>query len=206
MVVSMWRTFCCVIGRWCLLWPVHSLCKILLAFVLLHFVLQCQTCLLLQVSLHFLLLHSCLLWWKGHVFLILVLEGLVGLHRAVWLQLLQHYWLGHRLELLWYWLVCLETNGDDSVIFEIASTYCTLDSFIDYEGYSISSKGFLPTVLDIMVIWDKFTHSSLFWFTDSYINSMLVIKMMICAKTQYYPTVKIVYKNICRHGDMFKLV
>ena len=27
----------------------------------------------------------------------LVLKGLVGLHRTVQLQLLQHYWLGHRL-------------------------------------------------------------------------------------------------------------
>ena len=35
------------------------------------------------------------------------------------------------------------------------------DSFFDYEGYSISSKWFLPTVVDIMVIWVKFTHSSL---------------------------------------------
>ena len=26
------------------------------------------------------------------------------------------------------------------------------DSFVDYEGYSISSKGFFPTVLDIMVV------------------------------------------------------
>ena len=27
-----------------------------------------------------------------------------------------------------------------------------LDSFFDYEGYSISSKGFLPTVVDMMVV------------------------------------------------------
>ena len=40
-------------------------------------------------------------------FLMLVLEGLVGLHRSVQLQLLQHYWSGHRLGLLWYWMVCL---------------------------------------------------------------------------------------------------
>ena len=33
----------------------------------------------------------------------LVLEGLVGLHRTIQLKLLQHYWLGHRLGLLWYW-------------------------------------------------------------------------------------------------------
>ena len=34
----------------------------------------------------------------------LVLKGLVGLHRTIQLQLLQHYWLRHRLGLLWYWL------------------------------------------------------------------------------------------------------
>ena len=31
---------------------------------------------------------------------VIVLEGLVGLHRTVQLQLLHHYWLGHRLALL----------------------------------------------------------------------------------------------------------
>ena len=46
----------------------------------------------------------------------------------------------------------LETNRDHSVTFEIASKYCILDSFVDYDGYSISSKEFLPTVVDIMVI------------------------------------------------------
>ena len=44
---------------------------------------------------------------KGHLFWVLVLKGLVGLHRTVQLQLLQQYWLGHRLGLLWYWMVCL---------------------------------------------------------------------------------------------------
>ena len=48
----------------------HSLGKTLLAFALLHFVLQGQICLLLQVTLDFLLLHSNLLWWKRHVFLV----------------------------------------------------------------------------------------------------------------------------------------
>ena len=46
----------------------------------------------------------------------------------------------------------LETNRDHSVVFEIASKYCILDSFIDHDGYSISSEGFLPAVVDIMVI------------------------------------------------------
>ena len=40
----------------------------------------------------------------------------------------------------------LETNRDHSVVFEIASKYCILDSLVDHDGYSISSKGFLPTV------------------------------------------------------------
>ena len=42
-------------------------------------------------------------------------------------------------------------NRDHSVIFEIASKYCISDSFVDYDGYSIFSKGFLPTVVNIMV-------------------------------------------------------
>ena len=46
----------------------------------------------------------------------------------------------------------LETNRDHSVIFEIASKYCISDSFVDHDGYSISSEEFLPAVIDIMVI------------------------------------------------------
>ena len=49
------------------------------------------------------------------------------------------------------WLA-LEMNRDHFIIFEIAPSYCILDSFFDYDGYSISSKGFLPTLVDIMVI------------------------------------------------------
>ena len=46
----------------------------------------------------------------------------------------------------------LEMNRDHSVIFEIASKYCISDSFVDHDGYFISSEGFLPSVVDIMVI------------------------------------------------------
>ena len=42
--------------------------------------------------------------------------------------------------------------------FETAPNYSILDPFVDYEGYSISSKGFLATVVDIMNIWIKFSH------------------------------------------------
>ena len=60
----------------------------------------------------------------------LVLESLVGFRRTIQFQFLQHYWLGHRLELLWYWMVCLGNHRDHSVIFEITSKYCILDSFL----------------------------------------------------------------------------
>ena len=46
----------------------------------------------------------------------------------------------------------LETNRAHFVVFETASKYCISDSFVDYDGYSISSKEFLPTVEDVMVI------------------------------------------------------
>ena len=46
----------------------------------------------------------------------------------------------------------LEMNRDHSVIFDIASKYCISDSFVDYIRYSISSKGFLPMVVDIILI------------------------------------------------------
>ena len=54
----------------------------------------------------------------------------------------------------------LETKRDHSVIFEIASKYCISESSVDYDGYSIPSKGFLPTVVE-------FTHSSPSYFADS---------------------------------------
>ena len=82
----------------------------------------------------------------------LVLEGLVGLHRTIQLQVFSITGWGIDLDchdIEWF---ALEMNRDRSVIFEIASKYCISDSFVDYDGYSIYSKGFLPTVVDIMVI------------------------------------------------------
>ena len=49
-------------------------------------------------------------------------------------------------------MVALEMNRDHSVVFEIASKYCISDSLVDHDGYSISSEGFLATVVDVMVI------------------------------------------------------
>ena len=82
----------------------------------------------------------------------LVLEGLVGLHRTFCFSF---FGIIGRLIVLDYcdieWFA-LETNRDHSVVFEMASKYCISDSFVDYDGYSISAKGFLPTVVDTMVI------------------------------------------------------
>ena len=160
--MSMCRVFSCVVGRGCLLWPVHFFCKTLLVFALLQCAFQCQICLLLQVFLDFLLLHSSPLYWKGHFLGVLVLNGLVGIHRTVQLQLIQCYWLGHWLGLLWYWMVCLGNEQRSFCCFWDCIQVRNFYSFVHHDGYSISSKGFLPTVVDIMVIWVKFTHFSPF--------------------------------------------
>ena len=75
LVMSMCRVFSCVVWRGCLLWPVCSPGKTLLAFALLHSIFQSQVYLFLQVFLDFLLLHSRPLKWKGHLSWMLVLKG-----------------------------------------------------------------------------------------------------------------------------------
>ena len=56
----------------------------------------------------------------------LVIKDLIGLHKTVQLQFLQHYWLGLDLDNCVVEWFALETNRDHSVIFEIASKYCIL--------------------------------------------------------------------------------
>ena len=128
----------------------HSLGRTLLAFALLHSILKAKFA---YYSRCFLTSYFSILVpynEKDIFFGVLILEGLVGLHRTIQLQLLQHYWSGHRLGLCDIEWFALETNRGHSVIFETASKYCISASFVDYNGYSISSKGFLPTVVDIM--------------------------------------------------------
>ena len=82
----------------------------------------------------------------------LVLKCLIGLHRTIQLSFFSV--TGWDIDLDYHdieWFT-LETNRGLSVVFEITSKYCISDSFVDHDGYSISSKGFLPTVVDIMVI------------------------------------------------------
>ena len=72
----------------------------------------------------------------------LVLKGLVGLHVTGWGIDLDYCDIE--------WFALKRTEIILSILRLRPST--ALDSFVDYDGYSISSKGFFPTVVDIMVI------------------------------------------------------
>ena len=75
----------------------------------------------------------------------LVLEGLVSFHIPFDFSFFSI--IGQGIDLDYHdieWFALL-MNRDHSTIFEIASKYCISDSFVYYDGYSISSKGFLPT-------------------------------------------------------------
>ena len=128
--------------------------KILLAFTLLHFLLQGQTCLLFQVSLDFLVLHVSPHDEKDIFFgVISYLELRFQKVFQVFIEPFNFSFFGitgwdidldyHDIEQF-----ALEMNREHFVVFEIAPKYCILDSFVDYDGYFISSKGFLPTVVD----------------------------------------------------------
>ena len=77
---------------------------------------------------------------------------IVSLHRTIQLRFFSITGWGIDLDYCNIEWFVLETNRDHSVVFEIASKYCISDSFADHDGYSISSKGFLTTVVGIMVI------------------------------------------------------
>ena len=147
-----------VFGRGCLLWPMCSLGKTLLAFDLPHFVF-----LLACYSRYLLTSYFCIpvpYNEKDIFFGVLVLEDIVDLHRTIQFQLLQHYWLGNRLGSLWFWMVCFGNEQRSFHRFLDCPQVLHFRLFVDYESQSISSKGFLPIVVDIMVIWVKFIHST----------------------------------------------
>ena len=65
---------------------------------------------------------------KRHLLGVLVLEGLVGLHRTFQFQLFSITGWGIDLDYCDIEWFALEMNRDHSVIFETASKYCILDS------------------------------------------------------------------------------
>ena len=107
LVMSMYRGFSCVVGRGCLLWPEFaffwqnsiSLCPASFCTPRPNLPVTPGVSWLPTFAFHFPIM-------KRTSFLG-VLEGLVGLHKTIQLQLLQHYCLRHRLGLPWYWMVCL---------------------------------------------------------------------------------------------------
>ena len=72
----------------------------------------------------------------------LVLKGLVGLHRTFNFSFFSITGWGIDLDYCVIKWFALEMNRDHPVIFETASKYCISDSFVDHDGYSISSKEF----------------------------------------------------------------
>ena len=99
----------------------------LLAFALLHSVLQGQIC---CYSRFFLTSYFCIPvpYNEKDTFLGLILEGLIGLHRTVQLQLLQHYWSGHRLGFSWYWMIWLRNEQRSFCRFWNCTKSCISDS------------------------------------------------------------------------------
>ena len=93
--------------------------------------------------------------------LFLFLEALISLYRTVQLQLLWHKWSGHRPGSPWYWMVCLGDKQRSFCHFWDCTQVLHFRLSCWLWGFS-SSKEFLPTVVDIMVIWIKLAHSSSF--------------------------------------------
>ena len=89
---------------------------------------------------------------KSTFFGVLVLKGLVGLIELFTFSFFSITGWGIDLDYRDIERFALETNRVHSVVFETASKYCISDSFVDHYGYSISSEGFLPAVVDTMVI------------------------------------------------------
>ena len=81
----------------------------------------------------------------------LVLESLVGLHRTIQVQLLQHYWLGIDLDYCDIDWFTLETKIILSFLNLHPSTaFQTL--FLTVKAIPFLLRDFWPTVVDIMVI------------------------------------------------------
>ena len=183
--MSICRVISYIVGKECFAVVIVFTWQNSVSFCPVSFCVPRQMCLLLQVSLDFLLFNSSPLWWKGCLFffffLVLVLESLIGLQRMGKLQLLWHQWLGMDLDYCDIGWFTLEMNWDPSVISELHPS-AAVDSFVDSEGYSSSSKEYLPSVVDIMIIWVKFSYSCPFlvpWFPKMFMFTLAISWLII---------------------------
>ena len=143
-MMSMYRVFSCVVGKGCLLWPVCSLDKTV-SLCLASLENQNLPVILCTSWLPTFAFQSPMM--KRTSFLVLVLKGFIVFIEPINVSFFSIS--GWSIDLDYYdveWFA-LKVNWDHSVIFEVAPKCCILDSFIDYEDYSIYSKGFLSTVL-----------------------------------------------------------
>jgi len=82
---------------------------------------------------------------------VLVLEGLVGLHRTVNVSFFSI--TGQGIDLDYHDTEWLPWKRTETILsFLRLHPSPAFQTFVDHHGYFISSKGFLPTVVDIMVI------------------------------------------------------
>ena len=159
--MPMYRIFSCVVGRGCLLWSGHSLGKIV-SFCPLSF---CTSRPNLPVN-------PGISWFPTFAFQSPVMKktSVLGISSRRSCKPLKNHSTPASKVICTGWSIdldysivewfSLETNRVHSVVFEIASKYCISYSFVNSDGYSNSFKGFLPTIINIMVIWVKFSNSS----------------------------------------------
>ena len=83
--------------------------------------------------------------------MVLVLEDVVDLHRTVNFSFFGISGWGIDLDFCDVEWFALETNRDHLLRLRLHPS-TAFPTLVDYEGYSISSKGLLPTVVDIMVV------------------------------------------------------
>ena len=105
LVMSICRVFFCVVGRGCLLWPVHLLTN--LCYPLPCFILYSKAKFVCTPGISWLPSFAFQSPMMKRTCFLRVLEGLIGLHRIIQLQLLHSYWLQYRLGSPWYWMVHL---------------------------------------------------------------------------------------------------
>ena len=154
----MCRVVSCVVRKECLLWPVHSqqnsvsLCPASFCTPRPNLPVIPNICWLPTFAFQSSMM-------KRMSFIVLVLEGAVCLHRTGQFQLLQHQWLGHRLGLLWHWMVYLGNELRLFCHFWDFTQVLHFRLFCWLWGLLHFLYGILAHDSSIMVIWFKFAHS-----------------------------------------------
>ena len=186
--MCMCRVLSYIVGKRCLLWPVSSFEKTLLAFFLLHFVLQTQSCLNTPGISWFSTLAFQSSMMKSISLCVLVLNDLTGFPDAQQVknlpvrQEMQEIWvpslslqdpleegmashfsiLAWRPRLLWCWMVFLGSEPRSLSFLRLHPSTVFQILLLTMMATLISSSGFFPSVVYIVIIWIKFALSCTF--------------------------------------------